>query len=46
MCRSIKTLFNYDPPATEAEIEAAAPPRSREAEAAKTKARSAKRFSP
>jgi hypothetical protein len=24
MCRNIKTLFNYDPPATEAEIEASA----------------------
>ena len=24
MCRSIKPLFNFDPPATEAEIEAAA----------------------
>ncbi|MFD0958204.1 DUF2277 domain-containing protein [Paenibacillus chungangensis] len=24
MCRNIKTLFNFDPPATEAEIEAAA----------------------
>lgn len=88
MCRSIKPLFNFDPPATEAEIEAAArqfvrkvsgfrtpsqantavfdqaideithtitqllteltttaPPRNREAEAAKAKARSAKRFS-
>lgn len=87
MCRSIKTLFNYEPPANEAEIEAAAlqfirkvsgyrepsqknhdsfyeavaevkevveklfaeletnaPPRDREVEAAKAKARSAKRF--
>lgn len=87
MCRSIKTLFNFEPPATEAEIEAAAlqfirkvsgyrepskmnhepfygavsgvksvveklleeletnaPPRDRAAEAAKVKARSAKRF--
>jgi hypothetical protein len=24
MCRNIKTLFNYDPPATEAEVEASA----------------------
>jgi len=24
MCRNIKTLFNYDPPATDAEIEASA----------------------
>jgi hypothetical protein len=24
MCRSIKTLFNFDPPATEAEVRAAA----------------------
>jgi hypothetical protein len=24
MCRNIKTLFNFDPPATEAEIQAAA----------------------
>ena len=24
MCRNIKTLFNFDPPATEAEIEASA----------------------
>ena len=87
MCRNIKPLFNFEPPATEAEIEAAAlqfvrkvsgfqkpsqvneaafnaaieqiaaatgqllsaletnaPAKSREEEAAKAKARSAKRF--
>jgi hypothetical protein len=87
MCRSIKTLFNFDPPVTEAEIRAAslqfvrklsgftapsktneaafnaaiddvaavattllaslatsAPPRNREEEAAKARARSALRF--
>ena len=87
MCRNIKTLFNFEPPATEAEIDAAAlqfvrkisgstkpsraneaafhtavaevasaarnllehlvtgaPPRNREAEAAKARARAAQRF--
>ena len=87
MCRSIKTLFNFDPPATTDEVRAAslqfvrklsgsnrpskaneeafelavervaaaaqemlnslttqAPPRNREVEAAKAKARSAERF--
>lgn len=87
MCRNIKTLFNFDPPATDDEIEAAslqfvrklsgfnrpskaneevfhrsvaqvsaiartlvdslvtnAPPKDREVEAAKAKARAAKRF--
>ena len=87
MCRNIKTLFNFEPPATEAEIRAsalqfvrklsgsakpsqnnqqafedavdevsaaarrllesmvtAAPPKNREQEAAKARARSAKRF--
>jgi hypothetical protein len=87
MCRNIKPLFNFDPPATEDEVAAAAlqfvrkisgaarpsqinqaafdaaiaeitasaqklltsmqttsPPRSREVEAAKARARSAKRF--
>ena len=87
MCRNIKTLFNFDPPATDAEIRAAslqfvrklsgfnapskanesaflaavdeiatasarllhalethAPPKNREEEAAKLKARSAQRF--
>ncbi|MDN3240014.1 DUF2277 domain-containing protein [Glycomyces tritici] len=87
MCRSVKTLFNFDPPATEEEVGAAAlqyvrkisgsthpsqaneaafeaavaaiaaatqelldnlvttaPPKDREVEAAKAKARSAKRF--
>jgi hypothetical protein len=87
MCRNIKTLFNFDPPATEEEIRAAsvqfvrkisgfqkpskaneaafataidevsrvaakllasletnAPPRNREIEAAKARARAAKRF--
>lgn len=87
MCRNIKTLFNFDPPATDDEIRAAslqfvrklsgyntpskvneeafnaaidevfdaakrlltsletnAPPKDREAEAAKAKARSAERF--
>ena len=88
MCRSIKTLFNFDPPVTDDEIRAAslqfvrklsgfnkpskaneaafaaaissiaaasrnllgaletsAPPRTREAEAAKARARAAQRFS-
>jgi hypothetical protein len=87
MCRNIKTLFNFDPPVTAMEVEAAslqfvrkitgfnkpsqanqaafaaavaeiadvssrllhslatsAPPKNREAEAAKAKARSAERF--
>ncbi len=87
MCRNIKTLFNFDPPATDEEVRAAclqfvrklsgfskpskpneqvfwqaveethqvarrlldelvtsAPPKDREAEAAKAKARSAQRF--
>lgn len=87
MCRNIRTLFNFDPPVTEAEIRAAAlqfvrkisgfhkpskanekaflaavdeitnissrllqaletnaPPKNREEEAAKARARSAKRF--
>jgi hypothetical protein len=87
MCRNIKTLFNFDPPATEDEVRAAslqfvrkisgfnkpsqanqaafetaveavfqdawtlltsletkAPPKNREAEAAKARARAAKRF--
>lgn len=87
MCRNIRTLFNYDPPSTSADIEAAAlqyvrkvsgyrapsaanegafqqavadiasatasllasletsaPPRDRQAEIAKARARSAKRF--
>ena len=87
MCRSVKNLFNFDPPATEEEVAAAAlqyvrkvsgsthpsqaneaafeaavaaiaaatqelldnlvttaPPKDREVEAAKAKARSAKRF--
>ena len=87
MCRNIRTLFNYDPPSTSADIEAAAlqyvrkvsgyrvpsaaneaafqravadianatasllasletsaPPRNREAEIAKARARNAKRF--
>jgi hypothetical protein len=87
MCRSIKTLYNFDPPATEAEINAAslqfvrklsgfnkpskaneaafyaavddiarissrllssletqAPPKDREAEATKARARAAQRF--
>ena len=87
MCRNIRTLFNFDPPATKEEIEAAAlqyvrkvsgatkpsrangaafheavadvagatrrlldalttkaPPRNREAEAAKARERAAKRF--
>jgi hypothetical protein len=89
MCRNIKTLFNFDPPATDEEIRAAslqfvrklsgfnapskaneaafnaaieevfaaarrlidgletnAPPRDREIEAAKAKARAAERFGP
>ena len=89
MCRNIKTLYNFDPPATEDEVQAAslqfvrklsgfnkpsqanalvfkaaidsvariatellasletnAKPRNREVEAAKAKARAAKRFGP
>jgi hypothetical protein len=89
MCRNIKTLYNFDPPATEDEVRAAslqfvrkisgfnkpskaneepfnaaidqvtevamtllgslttsAPPRDREVEAAKARARAAKRFGP
>jgi len=89
MCRNIKTLFNFDPPATDEEIRAAclqfvrklsgatrpskaneevfwkavdetqaiarrlvddmvsqAPPKNREEEAAKAKARAAKRYAP
>lgn len=89
MCRNIKTLFNFDPPATDEEIRAAslqfvrklsgfnapskanerefnkaiddvakiarrlidkldttAPPKNREEEAAKAKARAAERFGP
>jgi hypothetical protein len=89
MCRNIKTLFNFEPPATEEEVRNAAlqyvrkisgfrqpskaneaafqeavdaiavisesllgsletstPPKNREEEAAKAKARSARRFSP
>lgn len=89
MCRNIKTLYNFEPPATDAEIHAAAlqfvrklsgfnkpskaneaafyaavediaaissrllrsletnaPPKNREVEAAKAKARTARRFAP
>ena len=38
MCRNIKPLFNFDPPATDAE------PRNREVEAARARARAAERF--
>ena len=72
MCRNIKTLFNFDPPATDDEIRASAanqevfdravvrvadvarelvdslvtqaPPRDREVEAEKARARAATRF--
>lgn len=49
MCRSIKTLFNFKPPATHDEIRAAslqttAEPRDREVEAARARARAAERF--
>jgi hypothetical protein len=70
VCRNIKTLFNFEPPAADEEIKAAslqyvrkitgfiarisegllasletaAPPKDREGEAAKAKARSALRF--
>ena len=70
MCRNIKTLYNFSPPATEDEIRVSAlqfvrklsgfraqaaeemlgslvtmaPPRNREAEAAKARARAAQRF--
>ena len=48
MCRNIKTLFNFEPPATEQEISASSvttsDPRDREVEAARAKARSAARF--
>jgi len=48
MCRNIKTLYNFEPPATEQEIQAAAAPsaapKNRDAELEKARARSAKRF--
>lgn len=52
MCRNIKTLYNFDPPASEDEVSAqlldelvtAAPAKDREVEAAKAKARSEQRF--
>jgi hypothetical protein len=53
MCRNIRTLYNFDPPATEEEVRAAAlqyirkttgQPRSREAEEARARARAAQRF--
>jgi hypothetical protein len=63
MCRNIKTLYNFDPPASEDEVSAAAlaevtevstrlldhlvtaaPPKDREVEAAKRRARSEARF--
>jgi hypothetical protein len=54
MCRNIKTLFNFEPPATEAEIKASAlqfvrklsgfNAPSKANEAARAKARSAARF--
>jgi hypothetical protein len=49
MCRSIKTLFNFEPPATDEEIRAAslvttAPARDRAVEAAKARARGVERF--
>lgn len=62
MCRSIKTLFNFEPAVTDEEIRAAsdeiaaaskklldtletsAPPRNREEEAAKARARAAERY--
>lgn len=42
MCRNIKTLFNFEPPATKAEIRDAS--LQFEVEAAKAKERSALRF--
>ncbi len=49
MCRSNKTLFNFEPPATEPEIRAAslettADPRDRDIEAERARAKSATRF--
>ena len=55
MCRNIKTLFNFDPPATPEEVAdvaqrlldslvTASAPRDREEVAAKTRERIAKRF--
>jgi hypothetical protein len=44
MCRNIKTLYNFDPPASDEEVSAAAPPKDREAEAAKRRARAEERF--
>lgn len=38
MCRNIRTLFNFEPPATELEI--------RDTEAARARERSAARFAP
>jgi hypothetical protein len=46
MCRNIKTAFNFEPPATEAEIRASALQlvRNREVEAEKAKERAKARF--
>jgi hypothetical protein len=55
MCRNIKTLYNFEPPASPEEVRAAAlqyvrkvsgfaTPKNREVEAAKARARAARRF--
>ena len=55
MCRNIRPLFNFEPPATDDEVRAAtrelvdtlettAPPKSRDEERRKAKARAAKRY--
>ena len=49
MCRNIRTLFNFEPPATEPEIRSlttTSSPRDRALDAEKAKARSAERFGP
>ena len=43
MCRNIRTLHNFDPPATDEEIRSSAPPKDREVEAAKRRERFAAR---
>jgi hypothetical protein len=44
MSRNIRTLYNYEPPATEEEMRASALQYDREVEAAKARARAAQRF--
>jgi len=51
VCRNIKVLYNFEPPATDEEIHAllaslvtAAPPRNRDVELARARTRAAVRF--